>query len=160
MRKPEIADHRVEGAVLKRERLRIRPPELDSRMLGGGTGGHRLGHVDTRDRRAPTGCLCRHVSGAGRHIQHARARTYPGEIEERLDQPPSNPPEEPRIPLNSFLPRARLEFIEGGEIDVDLIARHLPIRSRPPLRRYNGRPQGATERHRGVAAPMREKRSP
>ncbi len=129
---PEVADHRVEGAVLERERLSVRPPELDTRMLGASPGDHRLGDVHTPYPRPQASCLRGHVPRTGGHVEHARARTHPGAIQERSDQPARNGTEEPRVPFHALFPRTRLELIERVKIDVHLIARRCVLPCRTP----------------------------
>ena len=119
---PEVADHRVEGAVLERERLGVGAPELDVRMLRVGPGDHRLCDVHAPYRRSPPSRIRRHVPGSGGHVEHPRARTHPGDIQERLDQAARDGTEEPCVPLHPLFPGTRFKLIESVEIDAPLVA--------------------------------------
>ena len=155
MWEPEVADHRVEGAVLERERLGVGAPELDVRMLRVGPGDHRLCDVHAPYRRSPPSRIRRHVPGSGGHVEHPRAGTHPGDIQERLDQAARDGTEEPCVPLHPLFPGTRFKLIESVEIDSPSWLTFACSPRRTPLRAYT-RAGGAamTFPARKAAAPV------
>ena len=117
MEDEEVADHRVEGAVGEWEALGARLHELEPRMEPAGERDHLPRDVDADRRRAACGGGRGRVAGTGREIEHAGLRPDLGRVEQRLDHPLGEQPEEAVVAPCPLVPAGRLEGVEGFGVD-------------------------------------------
>ena len=87
MRDGQIADYRVEGAILEGKRLCIGLLELGPWIPLSGKHDHRLGDVDSGRCRSPVGRPPRQVSWTTGDVEHPSARANVNGVEERIAEP-------------------------------------------------------------------------
>ena len=117
MQHQEVGDHGIEGAVRKRQCLRIAATELELRMESTCEREHPLGDVDADDRRTSSGCPGSHVTRSRSHVEDAVAAADLGCVEQRFDEPSRDGNEELVVPRDLRLPARCLERVERVRVD-------------------------------------------
>jgi hypothetical protein len=99
------------------EGLGARLHELEPRMEPAGKRDHLPCDVDADRRRAARGGGCGRVAGTGREIEQADLRPDLGGVEQRLDYPRGERPEQAVVAPCSLVPAGLLEGVEGFRVD-------------------------------------------
>jgi hypothetical protein len=117
----EVPDHGIERAVGERESFGVSLAKIESRMKPAGERNHRLGDVDSNDRRAAFGGSGGHIAGTCGDVQHAHTGTDVDRVEQRLDEPTGDLAEEVVVAGSLPLPSRRLKRIERVFVDRRLL---------------------------------------
>jgi hypothetical protein len=113
----EVADDRVDGARVERQRLRGGFAELEPRMGARGEGDHPRREVGAHDAlRSTGGCSRGDSARAGRDVENATARAHARGVEQRRDRASGHRLEEVMVAVGNPVVRGALEVPERFSI--------------------------------------------